>query len=163
MALRRLRLLVRACFSRWRRSPTSSELAQKRSKRGNIATALASERANFPDGDDGHLGLTAAYVATSGLTSQGPLPPPCLAGRSSRDPVSFPRVSFGHWHWGDAVPRHFDRASHLRRWCAHVAQSAQWCGRTRGWQSQTLEKGKPNSMFGPRPHCAHRPRWQGRL
>jgi hypothetical protein len=94
MALRRLRLLVRACCSRWRRSPTSSELAQKRGKRGNIATAFAFERANFPDSDDGQLGLTATYVATSGLTSQGPLPPPCSAGRSLRDPVSSLRVSF---------------------------------------------------------------------
>jgi hypothetical protein len=105
MALRRLRLLVRACFSRWRHSPTSSELAQKRSKRGNIATALASERANFPDGDDGHLGLTAAYVATSGLTSQGPLPPPCSAGRSSRDPVSSPAFR-STWALGPVAQRH---------------------------------------------------------
>jgi hypothetical protein len=94
MALRRLPLLVRACFSRWRHSPTSSGLAQKRCKRGNIATALAFERANFADSDDGHSGLTATYVATSGLTSQGPLPPPCSAGRSLRDPVSSLRVSF---------------------------------------------------------------------
>jgi hypothetical protein len=86
-----------------RRSPTSSELAQNRAKRGNIATALAFERANFPVGGDGHAGLTITYVATSGLTFQGPLPPPCSADRSSRDPVSSPRVSFdmgteGRWH-----------------------------------------------------------------
>jgi hypothetical protein len=84
-------------------------MAQKRGKRGNIATALASERANFPDGDDGHLGLTAAYVATSGLTSQGPLPPPCSAGRSSRDPVSSPafRSDIGTWGGGTAPPALF--------------------------------------------------------
>jgi hypothetical protein len=80
MALRRLRLLVRACCSRWRRSPTSSELAQKRGKRGNIATALAFERANFPDSDDGHLGLTATYVAASRLDLPGSAPP-ALLGR----------------------------------------------------------------------------------
>jgi hypothetical protein len=100
MALRRLPLLVRACLSRWRRSPTSSGLAQKRCKRGNIATALAFERANFADSDDGHSGLTATYVATSGLTSQGPLPPPCSAGRSLRDPVSSLAFRFGHRHLG---------------------------------------------------------------
>src|SRR6266511_6152206 len=95
--------------SRWRRSPTSSELAQKRGKRGNIATALAFERANFPDGDDSRLGLTAAYVATSGLTSQGPLPPPCSAGRSSRDPVSSPafRSDIGTWAGGTPPPALF--------------------------------------------------------
>jgi hypothetical protein len=97
-ALHRLRSLVRACFKSTR-SPTSSELAQKCAKRGNIAKAFAIERANFRDGGDGHAGLTITYVATSGLTSQGPLPPPCSADRSSRDPV-LPRVSFDMGTWG---------------------------------------------------------------
>jgi hypothetical protein len=79
MALRRLRLLVGLAASRWRSSPTSSELAQERGKRGNIGTAFVFECVNFPDGGDGHSGLTAAYVATSGLTFQ--VRSPALLGR----------------------------------------------------------------------------------
>lgn len=66
--------------SRCRRSPTSSELARKRGKRGNIATALAFERANFPDGDDSRLGLTTTYVRDLRLDLPGSAPP-ALLGR----------------------------------------------------------------------------------
>src|SRR6266508_750510 len=47
--------------------------------------------------------------ATSGLASQGPPPPPCSAGRSSRDPVSSPafRSDIGTWAGGTAPPALF--------------------------------------------------------
>ena len=96
--------------SRCRRSPTSSELARKRGKRGNIATALAFERANFPDGDDSRLGLTTTYVRDLRLDLPGSAPPPpCSAGRSSRDPVSSPafRSDIGTWAGGTPPPALF--------------------------------------------------------
>lgn len=84
-----------------------ANLAQKAARRGNIAKAFAFECANSRRGDDGHSGLTATYVATHWLDLPGfPLPRPCSAGRSSRDPLSSPafRSDIGTLAGGAAPP-----------------------------------------------------------
>src|SRR6266481_2131674 len=106
MALRGLRSLVRACFD-LHESHARAMLAchrtttdHNRRNSGPIGARSAkrppgNEFSSSHHGDASSDRLNALpCVVTTGSISQGPLPPPCSACRSSRDPVSSPPPRF---------------------------------------------------------------------